>query len=256
MNEELFFCLKNLTDFEKIGMKIKQGNINTITTIAPRNVLFSVNLPLTIKQEESESRFSKFDKNINIKLQEIYDVSAKITEKQVSEPDFLPISYVIDLANKNNLSIFVNNLNNDSLLFTIVDNEIKINDVPYRFRFANKYKRYSCSDIPFGEDEFSKQFLLDCVGAKIKEFNYSLGIAKIADLQAIANQPFVYKVGASGIGLSYFDYTELFDINSETGVINFIPKIEDIGSHLITIEVKDKLNNSDYGTFRLNISEG
>ena len=255
MNNELFFCLKNLTDFEKIGMKIEQGNINTITTITPRNVLFSVDLPLTIRQEESESRFSKFDKNINVKLQEIYDVSAKITEKQAIEPDFLPISHIIGLANKNNLSIFINNLNNDSLLLTIVDNEIKINDLPYRFRFANKYKRYSCSNVPFGEDEFSKQFLLDCVGAKIKEFNYSLNIAKITDLQAEVNQPFAYKVDALGIGLSYSDYTELFDINSETGVINFIPKIEDIGIHLITIEVKDKLNNSDYNTFRLNISE-
>jgi len=68
---------------------------------------------------------------------------------------------------------------------------------------------------------------------------------------------FVYSVEASDMDfdvLTFWDDTELFDIDPVTGIIDFTPDEDDDGAHLINITVSDGGAN-DTGWFLLNVEE-
>src|SRR3989338_8554539 len=79
MDFELFFCLMNFVDFKKIGMKIEQGEIDTITMIRPNDVLFNVNFPVKISIEQKTMQLVSFQSSIkNARLYTSYDTSKSI----------------------------------------------------------------------------------------------------------------------------------------------------------------------------------
>ena len=69
-------------------------------------------------------------------------------------------------------------------------------------------------------------------------------IQTIGYLTAMVGEEFIYQVNASNPGpekLLFFDDTNLFDIDRETGIIAFVP--ENLGNHSIMISV---LNENGY----------
>lgn len=79
-------------------------------------------------------------------------------------------------------------------------------------------------------------------------FNNPPVIDYIGFLKAQANKPFYYKVSASDIeyhNISYLDNADLFNISLSTGIINFTPKIKDIGSYKANITVIDSRGGKD-----------
>ena len=84
-NEELFFCIKSFVDFEKVGLEIEQGEVNTTTTIAKDRVLLKISFPITIKKAEIIQEIADFFVAIDpMRLDVIYDVSRSIIDKQRS----------------------------------------------------------------------------------------------------------------------------------------------------------------------------
>ena len=80
-------------------------------------------------------------------------------------------------------------------------------------------------------------------------------ISPVPDTSAWVGREFVCQVVASdpdGDSLSYSDDTELFDIDPVTGLISFIPAVEDTGSYTIMITVSDGIA-SDSTSFGLNV---
>ncbi len=251
MNDGLFFCVRNFVDFKESGFDIKQGRINTKTTIKENGVLFEVDFPLNIKKEESEIKIDKFINSIdNIRLNTIYNAAESITDNQMRDFSSICLSCLIDLGIENDLYIDMNRLGNDTVLFTITDFNSVINNEPYKFNFAHKYEEYSCENPPL---DASADFYLDCMKAKLDEYNYSLKINEIPDLDAIINIPFVYDVDAVGFNITFSDFTSLFDIDVNTGLINFTPTEDKIGDYTIWIKAADSLGNKDFETFKLNV---
>jgi len=137
-------------------------------------------------------------------------------------------------------------------LFTITDYNSRINNLPYNFTFANKYEQYSCTNPP---TDPSIDFFMGCLEQKIDEFDYEFYFEDIPDMVAFINETFFYQVNAIGLNLSFSDYTYLLDIDEKTGEINFIPTMDQIGTHDVWIKVKDSLGNEKYNTFIINITE-
>ena len=102
-------------------------------------------------------------------------------------------------------------------------------------------------------------FVLEEVLAQAEESqNQDPILVDIPNLESICGQQFTYQVYASdpdGDSLAYSDNTELFDINPQSGLIQFIPNYNDIGTHPIAISVSDVNNGSDSDGFLLEIAE-
>lgn len=255
MDEELYFCIKNFADFKEQGLEIESGEINTKTVIGPNNVKFKVDYPLTAKKGASQIKLDSFTKSINnVRLGVIYNVSAETINEQMKDFDSICLSCIINFAIEKDLLVDLQKLDNTTILFTITDNNTRIDGFPYKFIFANKYREVSCRNIPSDwPEEKLQEFLLECVQSEIKKYNYELSINEIPDLAATANVPFTYNVKAAGINVNFTDYTNLFDINKTSGLISFIPAEDNIGEQVIWINAVDSLGNEDFESFKLDI---
>lgn len=81
-------------------------------------------------------------------------------------------------------------------------------------------------------------------------------IEHVDNLIGIEDQLFEFSVNASdpdGDNITFYDNTDLFDINSTTGLISFIPTNEDVGVYNITIIVIDARGAESYVNFTLTV---
>lgn len=253
VDEKIPACINDFIDFKKQGFEIKQGKIKVNTLIKQRNVLFQMDFPLTIKKGEKETKLSSFSNSVkNIRLNTIYEVSKKIIEKQMRNANSLCLSCLLNLSLTNGLSINLNKQYNNTIIITIDDFHSDVDSLPYKFIFANKYEIYSCSNMPADPDN---DFLLNCLDQEIEKLDYELYINDVPDMVVFVNQTFYYKIDATGLNISFIDYSKLFNISEKTGIISFEPKISQIGSHDVWINVKDQIGNEKYLNFILNITE-
>lgn len=251
MDWQLFFCIRNFVDFEKMGFEIEQGEINTTTIIRANTILFNVNFPIKISREQNTKQLVSFQGSMdNVRLSTIYDVSKLITYGQMEDYNSVCLSCIVDWGIENELDIDLSRLDNNSLLFTIRDYNSIIEGIPYEYRFANKYEEVSCSNLPSNDP--NNKFLTECIQQKIRESSYLFQVEGIVNLTAYVNQSFSYKINAVGLNLSFADYTHLFDINQKTGEIRFTPNQDQRGNHSIWIYVKDTMNEQ-YESFNLEI---
>jgi len=255
INSELLFCLdglKNITQTKNIDYKIEKID----TLIIEDSVIINAQIPTIyrlddVTYENKQYRVS-IDRN---KLYDIYNFTEYIVSKQLEDKYSLCLSCIINRASSDNLFVDIENIENNTYIFTVMYNDTATGEF-YEFIFTNKYLGISCENLPtdWPEDKLN-DFVLNCLNARIEEYGYDLKIREIPNLIAIADFPFFYIVRAEGIDVNYTDSTNLFDINQTTGLIKFIPKEEDIGTHYVLIIAVDSLENEVAEIFQLNITK-
>ncbi|MBW3022593.1 hypothetical protein KY308_00630, partial [Candidatus Woesearchaeota archaeon] len=79
VNSNLRKCLNNFEPFRKEGFAIEEkGDIKTTTFVNPKRVLVSVTYPVELRKEQTY-RMEKFAVNLNVRLQDLYDIADFIT---------------------------------------------------------------------------------------------------------------------------------------------------------------------------------
>ena len=125
---------KSLPDFE-----VAQDIINTEVIILENIVNIQVNYPLNIKKGDTTYQLSEFKETFDIRLGTIYKIAEEITSLQEQNPPEICLSCIIDLGIENDLNINIEDYGEDTVIFTIADqNSILLEDA-YKFVFANKY---------------------------------------------------------------------------------------------------------------------
>ena len=139
MNKMLFFCLENFADFS--DFEISQGIIKTETKIIEGKVIFNVEYPLTISKGENSYFLKNFEKEIPSRLNTIYEVSSAIIEEQMLDFNNICINCLGDIAFDNKIYVTFSDdvFDEETVIFSIIDDEYKINGEDYFFYFANKY---------------------------------------------------------------------------------------------------------------------
>ncbi|MEK6872675.1 MAG: hypothetical protein AABW90_01520 [Nanoarchaeota archaeon] len=139
INEMLFFCTKNFVGFP--DFEVSQGEIKTKTKIVKDKVILTVNYPLTISKNDKSYFIKNFEKQIPSRLDTIYKVASGITEEQMLDFENICINCVSDLAFENKVFVSMNDdiYDKNTIIFTIIDDQYKINGQDYRFYFANRY---------------------------------------------------------------------------------------------------------------------
>ena len=135
-NQMLFFCTKNFIDFP--NLKVEQGEIKTNVEIKAKTVLFKINYPLSISKEERTSTFEKFETEVSVRLNTIYDSIYKIINEYMDE-ERLCISCIDELLTEKDLYFEMNDLDEETIFFAIIDANSKIKREDFWFYFANKY---------------------------------------------------------------------------------------------------------------------
>lgn len=250
MDNELFFCLKNFVPLK--GVSIEQGEIQTTATIKEDKVLFDVLFPLIIIQEDATTTLSYFSTTVSTKLNAIYDLISAFMTIQEQDTSSICISCLVKLETENNIRTEMYSIKEGVVQFSIIDEEILINDEPVTFTFLNAYPQYSCENLP---PTASEEFISRCIEQKIAIYNYTVGLANIPDMDVEVGTMFTYDVNATGFNLTYGTLTNLFTINQKTGLIEFSPKEDDIGEHMIWVHIVDAFGNEDYETFTLRVTE-
>ncbi len=138
MNQILSFCTEDFIDFPNLN--ITEREIETETKITNDEVIFNVKYPLTIKEGEETTRIEDF-KNIKIpvRLDTIYNSIEEIIEEQ-SNYESICLSCILDISLENDLYIDMFDYDEETVIFVIRDENLKINEEDFEFMFANKYE--------------------------------------------------------------------------------------------------------------------
>jgi hypothetical protein len=224
VDSQFEFCLRNLVDFE--GYEFELGEPETSINFDEDIVIANIDFPLTIITDGARIPLNKFRAAVPSRLWVLYDTARQLTNIQVENPDQICLSCIAELAEENEINISVVEYENDTLLFVLMDEKVLLNDKPLRYRYTNKYS-------PVIEEAEEEEIV---------------SIEPIPDQNATVGQRFVYYVNASGENLVFSDATELFDINTEEGLIDFVPAQEHVGSHVIWISVESQIPELEEAT--------
>lgn len=127
------FCLDN-EEFPDIN--ITKGKSYSEASMENNYVLISARLPLSIKKENNAFTINNAYKHeIPIKLGGIYDAANEIINKEIIEPESIDLSYLGSL----DYHITILQKDEENIVYMITDDS-EINNIPYSFIFANKFK--------------------------------------------------------------------------------------------------------------------
>jgi hypothetical protein len=137
MDLNMFFCTTGFIDFP--DFEVAQNGINTEVIILENIVNIEVNYPLNIKKGDTIYQLSEFKETFNIRLGTIYKTAEEITSFQEQNPPEICLSCIIDLGIENDLNINIEDYGEDTVIFTIADQNSILFEDAYKFVFANKY---------------------------------------------------------------------------------------------------------------------
>ena len=146
IDDMLFFCTRNFIDFRDFD--VRQGEIETKAKIVKDKVIFKVVYPLTISKGKNTYFIKNFEKEIPSRLDTVYKVASGIIEEQMLNFNGICVNCISKLAFENGVFVSMNDdiYDENTIIFTIIDEENKINEEDYSFYFANKY------DFKYGEE--------------------------------------------------------------------------------------------------------
>ncbi|MDP2924862.1 MAG: hypothetical protein Q8N99_00660 [Nanoarchaeota archaeon] len=135
VNDKIGNCIDN----NKQGYDVSYNKANTKTTINKGEVMFLIDMPITIKDEKETIKIELKQAPVlqKSKLYEIMEVARYITDSHKQYPDMLCITCVADLAEERNLYVNSFDMEDNKVLFIISENETTRDF--FSFEFMNKY---------------------------------------------------------------------------------------------------------------------
>lgn len=228
LSENIKTCTDGFAVFKDQGYDVAEGNASTITTIGKQNVFFKLTYPLTINQK---TKISEFAIQVPSNLDTMYSAITSLVSKDLSNPDNICLSCMVNSGDENNLNFKIIYLPGNSALIKVKDTNPPSGKNPYYFFYA-----YQLQELPEAQP-------------------VSIALAPLTTQNAVVGSLFSYQVEAAGYGITFSDDSDLFDINPQTGLIEFIPLPEHKGYRTALIEISDAEGNYDYGILGIDIKE-
>jgi hypothetical protein len=136
VREELSFCILNFKDFRQqyqISHELKESEVKILNN----QVRFSLDYPLTITKDETAYQLKDFNVDIPVRADKIIKISQEVIAEQKLHPESICLSCLYDLGNNYGAHIDILDYGN-STIFTIIDDNSKINNASYEWSFAVK----------------------------------------------------------------------------------------------------------------------
>lgn len=221
-------CANNFTAFRQIGYDVEYENLAVISKITEKNVLVEAKFPVKINSKAGSREFNDFNSIIDININEKYGYAKQIIEEQKKDANTIPFGFLAELAYDSNFTFEYIYMGDGDVIYSLIFNESLGNTLIYAF--AAKYD--------WGNATLSQPISIK----EITEFN--LTEPKVIN----------YKVDAFGENLTFYDYTDLFDINPKTGQMNFDAFDVSNGNYNILIKIVDGNGNEAFTIMRISIN--
>ncbi len=230
MEDKLPGCIKDFKSFRESGYDISAGSISVDTSLG-KMLNMKVTYPISVRKQESKTDISSFYLDYNFDFDKLYNILSDFEVEHQKNPDFVPIGHLSLAAYNNNFTYDLIYGDNNSVIYSLVFNDLLDEEKVLLFNFAAQYGWYE----------------LQAVADDIQ-------LKSIPPQQAYPDYEFAYQVVAlNATNLKFSDYTSLFDIDEDTGVIRFTPTIEDRGTHSIMIKAEDDKGNEGSVVFELDV---
>jgi len=221
------YCLENMGNNTSLNLDIDDTNMGVETIIFENIIDISLTLPIIINKETSQEITDTYATSFESSLYKLYITAEEINTMQKESVDSICLSCLLKYES-NGVDVAINDfVGNDNLyvLFFKLTEKNNTED-PMILLFAERYI--------LGETA-------------------NLKVDSVPDQNITVGYEYTYQVSASGKNVTYSDETDLFEINSLTGLIQFTPSLNDLGRHLIKVTVQDVLNNTDAVFFEIEV---
>lgn len=140
INFNLKNCINDFAPFMDKGLFIESGEMNSKVSINPKGVSVKVDYPVTVIKDDKTQLIPSFSESMLVNMKDMYDASKNITAQISANPDYIPVTYLTNLATEKKIELKLIRLQDDSMIYLLVNNETRIMNEPYTFAFAVKYK--------------------------------------------------------------------------------------------------------------------
>ncbi|MFA5141690.1 MAG: hypothetical protein WC471_01815 [Candidatus Woesearchaeota archaeon] len=123
----------NFSDFEKQGLTIEKGKLDSKVIASLNNIVFDMSYPITIKQGNNLKTYSDYSITLPIRLGYIHNAIDNIIKKEIETPGYIPVSKILTY-NINITTIRYDDKN--TIIYIITDDSNRLK--PYTFQFADK----------------------------------------------------------------------------------------------------------------------
>lgn len=137
INEGLPLCVNNFESFTKL--RIEAGNVDTKVNLNEEEVALLADYPLKIWKEEELFKLDDFYVAIPVRYGKMYEVTEKIMEDQLQNPDSVCINCYVTEALKNDFYYKVQRYGDDVVVFTMIDFNDTRTHMPFNLTYAVRY---------------------------------------------------------------------------------------------------------------------
>lgn len=228
IEDALPVCINNFTAFKEVGYAIGHEKPKIVSKIAEKNVFVEADFPVIIVTGSSANKINSFASIVNINLNWMYGHARQIIEEQGKNADAMSLGFMAEQAYNNNFTFEYIYLGNGDVIYSLIFNESFGN--VFVFAFAAKYN-WSNATI-----------------------SQPISVSPIPEFNLTEPKVINYRVRASGEDLTFYDYTELFDINPKTGLISFDAFDAPNGEYDVLIKAVDKNGNEAFALMKISIN--
>jgi hypothetical protein len=219
IEKELVSC-NDKSNFEEQGYSLEFGKPSVKTSLG-KEIKVSVNYPIKITKDKKISSLRDFSYSKEFDFDRLYSLINQFSDEHQQNSDFMPLGYLSVLAKNNNFKFNLIYISGNEVVYSFIFNDLFKNE-SLIYNFAAKYK-----------------------WEQGKPINKRVEIEEIPDQHVFAGNSFYYKVNARGNNVQFEDYSDLFDINKNTGEIKFRSGQDQSGSYQILIKAYDNSGNED-----------
>ena len=143
INDKILEQCSDFSFFEEEDYNIDADaeKINTETRISENDLKIDVTYPISIRTNESSTRFSDFSYDLPLRIGHVIDMSRILADKIKEEPSSVDLTFLLN----QDADISIVDYDECNKIYIIVDNESGINDEPYAFSFAVGLEEQYCA---------------------------------------------------------------------------------------------------------------
>jgi len=145
VSDTLKLCILDADIFQGITLDFGESTVNT--EFAESTVFVEINYPITLTQQDKRVQVSEFNKVYNINFKRLLDTADEL-KIIVSDPDTLNFGELDSL----DLEVDILPLEGENIVYSVVDTNTRINDVPLTFNFATKIMANNAPKISYVPD--------------------------------------------------------------------------------------------------------
>lgn len=143
INNYLPPCLENLDS----NVIIEIGDADSSVSILDKAVRVNLDYPIKVQTGDKTTEIKKFSLEISSSLKSAHGFANQIIGEQMKNPNSVPVSYLADISTENDFTFETINLDDNTVLYSLLLNEGTENSLTYNFVSEYNWKVEEVSEI-------------------------------------------------------------------------------------------------------------